>query len=115
MAMINSKTCLPYTDKEWEEYLDEVHRKSSIHPQYVIDDIHRFRDKMGLRSSDLDELQELFATLMGCWVMARSTKQHPDATKKELDMMDMAFECLKAEWSKRFVLLVMGQRYSYKK
>jgi len=88
--------------------------KHCIRPQHIIDDIHRFREKMGLRSSDLDELQKLFASLMGCWAMARSTRQHPDATQEELDMMDMAFECLEAEWPRRFAMMAMGPMYPHK-
>lgn len=104
------------TPEEREERIQLMERQRTvIHPKTIIDDVHRFREKMGLKTSDPDELQELYSTLLGCWAMARSTRQHPDATEEELDLMDRAFECLEAEWSKRFVMMAMGPLYPFNK
>ena len=80
---------------------------SIIHPQTVIDDCNRFRQLMGLRTSDPDELQELFGHLTGAWMMAGSTRQHPDATEKQLKLMDFAFRGLQAEWPVRFSYMIL--------
>jgi len=84
-----------------------------IHPQSVIDDCNNFRELMGLRTSDPDELQELFEKLTARWILSASTRQHPDATQKQLELMDSAFKALLAEWPIRYshmLLFKMGFR-----
>ena len=78
-----------------------------IHPQSVIDDCNHFRELWGLRSSDPDELQKLFGHLTVAWSLARSTSQHPEATKEELKLMDSVFDIIRIEWSIRYSYMVL--------
>jgi len=81
--------------------------KNCIHPKSVIEDCGRFRKLWGLRSSDPDELQEIFSNLTAAWMMAGSTRKHPEATEKELESMDFVFRGIQSEWPIRFSYMVL--------
>ena len=89
--------------------LHGMHRyEPRIHPQHILDDCLRFRELMGRRDSDPEELQQLFTFLVGASVMARSTRQHPDATKAELERVQSATDALMVEWPMRYAMMVVG-------
>jgi len=77
-----------------------------IHPQHVLDDCARFRELMGKRNSDPDELQKLFVALIGASVMALSTRKHPDATPEELKLVESAIDILMVEWPMRYSYMI---------
>jgi len=77
-----------------------------IKPQHIMNDISTFREKMGLKSSNPDELQEMFNNLTAAWLMAASTRKHPDATDDEIETMDSCMDSLIVEWPMRYSMMV---------
>jgi hypothetical protein len=81
-----------------------------INPQHVLDDCVRFRKLMGLRNSDPDELQELFVHLISAYIMASSTRKHPNATPEQLKLLERAVDTLMVEWPMRFSYMIFAPR-----
>lgn len=78
-----------------------------VRPQHVIADIHRFREKMGLITSNPDELQDMFGSLSVAWIFATVTRRHPDATDKEIEMLNSFMDALMIEWPMRYSMMIM--------
>ena len=79
---------------------------SVIHPQTVLNDCVEFRRLMGMKSSDLEELQELFGNLVMASIMAQSTRVHPEATQELMDRMQRVVDVLVYEWPIRYSLMI---------
>lgn len=85
---------------------------NTIHPKHIMEDYHRFREKMGTRGNDPDVLQELFANLYMAHVMAASTRRDPEATDAEIEQMCQAINALEVEWSRRYSYMIIHKIFS---
>jgi len=63
---------------------------------------------MGLRSSNPDELHEMFQKLIIAAGLAASTKRHPDSTDEEIDLMLHMVDALMVEWPMRHAQMEIG-------
>ena len=81
----------------------------SIHPQIILDDYHRFRNKMGDCRNDPDDLQELFEAWYRSAFMAITTRLHPETTTKQISIIQAAMDSLQVEWSRRYALMITGK------
>lgn len=79
-----------------------------VHAKHVLDDCRRFRELMGLRSSNPDELHQMLQNLMAASMVAASTKRHTDSTDEEIYLMQHMVDALMVEWPMRQAQIEVG-------